>query len=272
MGLLQNLGKLARVAGTLVRTPSALGKVLLDPEETAVRERIEREYGLGRGLPTIDLLDLVPSLDERIDPYCFMNGSSRTIDLALLKALARRFPHCRYLEIGTLRGESLVNVASLAQECVSVSLSNADMQRLGWSNAHLKNNGLFLGDLTNLTPIGHDSRTLDFSTLGTFDLIFVDGDHGDECLRNDTKKAFQVLRDEHSMIVWHDYGLNYETVAWHMMAGILDATPKEERRYLYHVGNTLCAIYTRHQLPASMVEHPAIPNKVFTVSISARRL
>ena len=83
------------------------GRVLLDPYETEIQRRMDRVYGLGKGLPTIDLLDVVPDLDETVHPHCFMNGSSRTVDLAFLKALARKFPHCRYLEIGTLRGERI---------------------------------------------------------------------------------------------------------------------------------------------------------------------
>src|ERR1035437_6760233 len=102
---MRKLAKLAKIIGTLASNPKSLAKVLLDPEEIAFRNQMARAYSLGNGLPTIDLLDIVPGLDETIRPFCFMNGSSRTVDLALLKALARKVPNCRYLEIGTLRRE-----------------------------------------------------------------------------------------------------------------------------------------------------------------------
>jgi hypothetical protein len=54
--------------------------------------------------------------------------------------------------------------------------------------------------------------------------------------------------------------------------GILDGAPAGERKRLYHVSNTLCAIYTRGAFATSMVEHPAVPNKVFSVRVSARKL
>lgn len=268
--MLEKLQKLGRVATTLVRKPGALGKVLEWPDEWEYRERIQAQYGLGRGLPTIDLFDLVPGLDEHIDPYCFNNGSSRPIDLALLKALARRFPACRYLEIGTLRGESLRNVATVAAECVSLSLSNDDMAARGWSPGYLENNGLFLDGLPNLTRIGQDSQTFDFSSLGTFDMMFVDGDHTYRGVKNDTENVFRLLKDKRSIIVWHDYGAEYDTPAWSVMAGILDGCPSAERKHLYHVSNTLCAIYIRDQFVTHFAEHPVVPDKVFSVRITSR--
>ena len=266
------LAKLAKVAATIAASPSSLGKVLLDPYETGFRDRVTQLRGFEKGLPTIDLLDLVPGFDETIDPYCFMNGSSRTVDLALLKALARKFRGCRYLEIGTLRGESVVNVAAVAEECVSISLSNEEILERGWGGKFVENNGFFLRDTPNVKRIGHDSLTFDFSSLGKFDLVFVDGDHSYEGVRHDTRSAFSVLRDDNSVIVWHDYGVEYDSPSWRVMAGIVDGTPEGGRGRLYHVSNTLCAIYTRGEFATSVVEHPAVPNKVFSVRISARKL
>jgi len=201
-----------------------------------------------------------------------MDGSSRTVDLALLKALARRFRACRYLEIGTLRGESILNISQIADECVSVSLSDEEMKQRGWPENYLKNNGFFLHAVPRLTRIGQDSSTLDFSTLGKFDLVFIDGDHSYKGVLVDTRNAFSVLRDENSIIVWHDYGLEYKIPRWSVMRAILDAAPERERRRIYHVSNTLCAIYVRGELRFSIAIYPEVPNKVFTVRISAERL
>jgi hypothetical protein len=56
------------------------------------------------------------------------------------------------------------------------------------------------------------------------------------------------------------------------MAGILDAAPEQERGRIYHVSNTLCAIYVREGFQAAIVEHPAVPNKAFSVRVSAKKL
>lgn len=264
--------KLAKVISKIVSNPKSIGKVLLDPDELEWRTRVSRMYGLDRGLPTIDLLDLVPGIDETIAPYCYMNGSSRTVDLALIKAVARRFPDCRYLEIGALRGESLANVAEVARECVAVSLSDEEIIERGWGEEFRKNNGLFLGNVPNLTRIGHDSLTFDFSTIGTFDLVFVDGDHSYEGVLSDTRSAFSVRRNDDSIIIWHDYGFEYETTRWSVMAGILDGAPADARGHIYHVSNTLCAIYVNGAYRTSFAEHPVIPNKVFSVRVTAEAM
>jgi hypothetical protein len=269
---MSKLAKLAKVIGTIADNPKSLAKVLLDPEEIKFRDQITRMYGLGKGLPTIDLLDVVPGLDETISSYCFMNGSSRTVDLALLKALVRKFPRCRYLEIGTLRGESIVNISEIVEECVSVSLSNEEMEQRGWSGNYLKNNGFFLSNIPNLKRIGHDSSTFDFSTIGKFDVVFVDGDHSYEGVKADTRSAFSVLRNDNSIILWHDYGMEYEAPRWSVMAAILDGAPERERGRIYHISNSLCAMYVRATFATSFVVHPALPNKVFTVRVSAKKL
>jgi predicted O-methyltransferase YrrM len=266
------LAKHWKLIRTVVANPKTLANILMDPYENEIRSRLKRVYGLGEGLSTIDLLDVVPGLNETLSPYCFMNGSSRTVDLAMLKALARRFSDCRYLEIGTLRGESIANIAQVAKECVSLSLSDQEMVQRGWPENYLINNGFFLGQVPNLKRIGHDSSTYDFSTLGKFDLVFVDGDHSYEGVVSDTKNAFRVLRDENSIIVWHDYGMEYEAPRWSVMAGILDAAPEHARAHIYHVSNTLCAIYIREDFKTSFTVYPSVPNKVFAVTISATEL
>jgi predicted O-methyltransferase YrrM len=50
-----------------------------------------------------------------------------------------------------------------------------------------------------------DSATLDFSTLpGPFDVIFVDGNHRYENVKNDTLKSCTVLRPG-GVMIWDDY-------------------------------------------------------------------
>ena len=45
------------------------------------------------------------------------------------------------------------------------------------------------------------------------------------------------------MIVWHDYARNPEQVRWSVLAGILDGLPSEMHKHLYHISNTMCAVY-----------------------------
>jgi hypothetical protein len=264
------LSDLLRIAQALVRNPAALMRVVNEEEE--FRSRCER-MGFGQGLPQVDILDLFPDFDERVEPYSFLEGTSTTIDIALLTALARRVQNCRYLEIGTWRGESVANVAKHARECVSLSLSEREMRDLGWSDDFIRVHQFYSRGLPNVTHIGHNSRTFDFGSLGEgFDLVFVDGDHTYEGVRSDTNNAFRVLRNGTSVIVWHDYGATPETVRWDVLAGILDGCPPEQRRNLCHVSNTLCAVWLPQPVPTRSVRFPDPPNKTFAVSLSAKRV
>lgn len=261
------LQTLWKVLKQLTRDPRRLGNLIDHRAEE--RAYVAQAYGLGDGLPTVDLLDLLPGFEETVEPVSFLEGTSLPTDLALLKALARRFPQCRYLEIGAWRGESVANVAAVAAACVSISLSVAEMRQSGYHQELIDAHGFYSSKLPNVTHIGHDSRTFDYASLPEkFDLIFVDGDHTHESVRIDTQNAFKMLRSPEAMIVWHDYGHTRYSIQWHILAGILDGCPADRRGHLYHVSNTLCAIYSPRPLPAAIVQAPQIPTKTFRVNLT----
>jgi len=265
--------KAFEVVRALARNPQAISAVLKDEE--AGRQQVQEIYGLSQGLPTVDLLDLFPAFQVTVDPYSFLEGTSTILDIALLNAFAQGFDDCHYLEIGTWRGESVANVARYAKKCVSVSLSEAELRQFGFDDAFIRVHQFYSAGLENVQHIGHNSRTFDFAALpDRFDLTFVDGDHSLEAIQADTRSAFAMRRDERSVIVWHDYGATTERVRWNTLAGILDGCPPQERGRLYHVSNTLCAVYLPPAFATvdktSYTTFPAWPNKRFQVTISAQ--
>lgn len=237
------------------------------------QDHVISTYGMKAGLPSVDLLDVLPGFNTEIAPYTFLNGTSTTIDIAVLKTIAASFKDCTYLEIGSWRGESLANISEVAKECVSISLSDKEMREMGFPEKMIGVQRLFSKEKKNITYIEHNSMTLDFSKLNKkFDFIFVDGDHAYEAVKSDTANVFKLLKDENSIIVWHDYGLSFETVCWPVLAGILDGAPADKRKNIYHLSNTLCAIYTTKKLTTSKLEYPTLPNKNFRVRISAEKI
>lgn len=265
--------KLARTFKAMCRHPVLFAEYAVAFGDSAMREYVRAKHGFGDGLPQLDLLDLFPTFDESVTPYAFLEGGSTTIDLALLKALARRYDACRYFEIGSWRGESLANVASVASECISLSLSDQEMRNAGWGDRYLATARFFSRHLKNVVHIGHDSRTFDYTPYhGTCDLVFVDGDHSYDGVRSDTAHAFRLLRDERSVIVWHDYMRTSEDdLLWGVVAGLLDGAPAAARRHLCHVSNTLCAVYIQGEFRTSAAVVPSIPNKTFDVTIRGRK-
>ncbi len=235
------------------------------------------KYGLTNGLPVIDILQLFPNLSENIKSYSFLDGTSSLLDIALLKSLARRNAHCRYLEIGTWRGESIANVSEIASECVSIDLNENDVVANGYAKDFIKNMRFFSKDIKNIEYITHDSHTFDFSVFkDKFDLIFIDGDHSYEGVGVDTENAFKLLRNEKSVIVWHDYGTSPQKVRKNVLAGILDGCPTKHLKNLYHVSNTLCAIYINlepnDKIVPGYVPVNDLPTKSFEVSIIGKKL
>ena len=117
-----------------------------------------------------------------------------------------------------------------------------------------------------------DTQVGDWSVLTPgFDLVFVDGDHSSGGVRSDTRNVFGRLRDERSVIVWHDYCLHTPgKINWPVLAGIMDGCPADLRKHLYHVSNTLCAVFIRQHLPTRPLDLAEYPNKVFSIRIQAK--
>jgi predicted O-methyltransferase YrrM len=232
-----------------------------------------QKNGYENGLPSIDITEILPNLNETINHYTYLDGTSRVIDIVLLKGLAKQFTNCDYLEIGSWRGESIINVAENTNTCFSLSLSDKEMKEIGFKDKQIELNRYFIKDHPKITHIEANSQTFDFSLLKQkFDLIFVDGDHHFESVVKDTQNVFKLLKNENSIIVWHDYANSYESTRWEVLDAIIAGTPAENRKYLYKVSNTLCAIYTKRNYSSSKAIFPETPKKVFTVNISAHNL
>ena len=205
---------------------------------------------------------------ERVFPYAYLSGATMPIDIALLRALAKRYDVKEYLEIGTWRGESVANMAGVAQHCVTFNLPKEDIVRLTGNPQYADLHGFFSHMLGNVEQLYGDSQTYDFGPhFGKYDMVFIDGDHHYESVKKDTETAFRLLKGEHGIIVWHDYGLDPETIRWDVMMAILDGAPAEKRKHLYHVSNTLCAAYLPEDFPTHKLVPYETPRKYFEIDI-----
>ena len=259
--------KLFTVVGLILKQPSLLNKILDD--ENVNKKIVAEKLNLPQGHPSVDIAELVPDFDEIVEPFAFLEGGSMPIEIALLKALAKRFEKCNYLEIGTWRGESVANLASVAEHCVTINLTDDDMRRIGMTEKYIGLHRFFSKELKNVEHISCNSKTFDFSSLNKkFDLVYIDGDHHYDSVLNDTKNAFKLLRDENSIIVWHDYGDAIDNIRWDIVRGIAEGTPSEKRKNIYRISNTRSAIYTTQKVKTALVEYPQTPNKHFKVRIT----
>jgi len=246
---------------------------ILSFNEELFRSRIKEKYGLEQ-LPTIDITEIIPNLQEEISTYSFLEGTALITDIILLKSLARGYNNCTYLEIGSWRGESIVNVSEAAENCISITLSEDELRQMNFSEDIVKVHGVFSNNVKNIRTIKHNSQTYDFTKLKErFDLIFIDGDHSYPGVLSDTRQVFNLRKNSGSVIVWHDYGYSTERVKPSVLAAILDGIPVDKHCNLYHVSNTMCAIYIENQkFKTYYTKFPTYPDKKFSIKVIAYKI
>lgn len=265
------INKLFKSIGLILKQPALLNHVINDEEQW--QKRVAKKHQLAKGLPVVDINSLIPGFSGRLEIFSFLDGGSLPTDILLLKKLAEGIKNCSYFEIGTWRGESVANVAQEAKECYTLNLGDEDIRKLGFPEDYIKQQAFYSKKIPNITHLHGDSRTFDFAGQNKkFDLVFIDGDHHYEFVKNDTEKVFAHLLHEESIVVWHDYAHNPEKIRFEVLAGILDALPKEKHKNLYHVGNTLTAIYTKKQLNTAPLDPPVKPKHVFQVDLGVKEL
>lgn len=261
----EKIKAICQIFRQIANNPKSIFLVLKD--ETLFEKYLKKKYSITQ-FPTTDIRQFLKKENSMIERYAFLEGSSSITDIILLKSLAESISDCEYLEIGTWRGESIVNVATVAKHCTSINLSPEDIIAKGLPEKYARLHACLIKDEKNITQIHADSKNYDFHSLSKqFDLIFIDGDHSYEGVLSDTKKVFSLLKNDDAMIVWHDYGYNPELPRYSVIAAILDGLNKEEHANLYHVSNTICAIYTKKKLSAKFLEESVFPDKTFKIML-----
>ena len=255
----------------LLRNPRLLHYVF--EEGDFWRKYLKKQYQLPKGLPCIEIKEILPDFSVHLDKVAFLGGSSMPTDLALLKGLATTIPDCQFFEIGTWRGESVVNVAAAAKHCYTLNLSKAAIESMGLSSIYADLHGFFSKGKDNITHLEGNSMDYDFSQHPKMDLIFIDGDHQYRMVKNDTEKVFQHLVHDHTIVVWHDAAYHPEAMRMEVVAGVLDGLPAAARSRVYYVHNTMCAVYLPNSTPThDFLEFPKRPTTAFEINIKHRQL
>ncbi len=208
-----------------------------------------REHGLGKGLPTIYLDSLFNREFCDVGPISHLNAGMMAFDLALLRGLASLFQDCSYFEIGKFRSESLCNMAKVARECYALNRPAWETRKKGVRNKYMYMMGYYTRIMDNVVLLTGESQTFDFASLKKkFDIIFINSEHGYNRVLGDTRKAFEYLVHDQSIVVWHDYSYFPEQVRYEVLAGILDGMAPVDREQLFFVSKTKCAIFLRESL------------------------
>jgi len=205
-----------------------------------------KKYGVSE-FPILDFPSGSDNLD--INPYIFQPGNSTIPDILLLIFFSKNILKCNFLEIGSWRGETLKNLEQYCETLTSLTLGKEEMKEMGISESFIVQNGLFQKDINKLKQVFKNTHSFDFADLNQkFDLIFIDGDHSYAGVLNDTKKVFQNCVHENTVVVWHDYK-DAQGIRYSVLAGILNGIPESYIKNVYHIQDTLCAVY----IPSSVL-------------------
>jgi len=256
---------LAKGISLLIRNPALLN-TLIDQEDQ--HELIVKEsFQLKTGFPEVDYFKLWDADTEEVFPFAFLDGGSLPTDLALLRILAKKLNAQTYFEIGTWRGESVSNVASIIPNCFTLNLSTDQMRARNWAEDYIQLHGHYSSSIKSITHLHGDSRDFDFTEyIGKMDLVFVDGDHHYLSVVQDTLTAFKLIRPG-GIIVWHDYGHSPENIRWNVAHAILEGCPQEMREQLYAISNTLCAAYLPFEVQTQTRHYPRKPENSFKITL-----
>ena len=132
--------------------------------------------------------------------------------------------------------------------------------------------GHYSNGIKNVHFLKSDSKYFDFKSYRKqFDMVFIDGNHSFEYVKNDTKIALELIKDENSVIAWHDYKMMGE-LNKKVLAGILAGIPESEHKHLFSLNQSNLAIYSKaFNFHKRLIGKWEIPEVKFIVSIELNR-
>lgn len=185
------------------------------------------------------------------------------IDTAILLSLSKLVNARTLFEFGTFLGIQTLNMAAnLSGDCRIYTLDlddtvagpawqqeeDAVLSRKHFTHQHR----LAFMDTpleSKITRIFGDSNKYDFARFaGAMDLVYVDGGHDLETLKNDTRNAFEMLSPGRPVcIAWHDYGNSTYPQVKAYLDEISNAKP------IFHVEESWTCFHLQNPAPG-MVE------------------
>lgn len=269
---MKKIGKVFKAFFEIIKQPSLLN-LIVEREENWRKILVQKHPSFAQGLPVIPISSVMTKNSFEVNPFSFLDGGSLITDLGLLNEFAKQEISNSYFEIGTWRGESVTNVSKYIDECYTLNLSAEEIIQLGNNKKYAEMHGFYSKGNPKITHLEGNSHFFDFKALGkTFDLIFIDGDHHYVSVKNDSQKIFEHLTHENSIVVWHDYTFNPEHIRSEVLLGILDGVPEKFHKNLYHVSNTMCAVFIPDDYfvktqATKKLSYPNTPETIFQIDV-----
>lgn len=151
--------------------------------------------------------ELFPGIENESVPIGAINeqtGHTNKTDMLYVTAVAKYVRAAKMFEFGTYMGRTTLYLAH--------NNPQGQVHTLNLPPERDPRYAPFMGVLfkgqeeeKRITQLHTDSREFDTTPYRQqFDFVFVDGDHSYELVKNDTQKAFELLKPG-GIIMWHDY-------------------------------------------------------------------
>jgi hypothetical protein len=145
------------------------------------------------------------------------------------------------------------------------------MAEFGISADFIAVEGCLIPPQSHYKQIYANSLSFNFKSLyEKFDVIFIDGDHSTHAVKIDTVNALQLLKDDDSVIIWHDCGYTVNDFRYDVLEGKLRGVKEENHKYIYRIQNTLCCIYTKSPIHYSNGKNINLPQSLFDINIKIK--
>ncbi|SCB42587.1 Predicted O-methyltransferase YrrM [Bradyrhizobium shewense] len=215
----------------------------LEAELGGLFNRMLLELGFGKTLEASNIRELyAEEIFEGIGkmslPLSISNEASHHenhMDMMFVVAAAKLRNAKRIFEFGTYMGRTTCGLASISKEVkvFTLNLPPNEDQRYGPYIGRLIQDSPYKNRIEQLFS---DSRRFDTTNYAaSMDYIFVDADHSYEGIRNDTLKAFEMLKPG-GMVVWHDYAPKSPGVFGYLQELSIE-------RPLFRIRNTCLVLY-----------------------------
>lgn len=166
-------------------------------------------------IPTVSIKEIV--LKEAplcMSIYSRRDGHLTHYELMVLAAITRHLSPRKILEIGTFDGVSTLHLAlNSPEDCkidtldlLELDQSSHDIEDLKYIIDKEKRHKIYTSHPKQEKIQEHqgNSLTYPFDRFKAPQLIFIDGGHGYDTVKNDTEKSLTILANE-GWIIWHDY-------------------------------------------------------------------
>jgi predicted O-methyltransferase YrrM len=200
-----------------------------------------------------EILPIQPGLRITLEHLPGRGVGTPIDELAYLALITRALQPKKIFEIGTFHGRTALNFAlNSPQDCQVYTLDLPPADKQSGTQDVYKTDAAIIQQAQpgedyrdkdvagKINQLYGDSTHFDFSPYhGQIDLVFVDGAHHYQAVRQDTSNALQMARTD-GYIVWHDFANfgDYNDVT----RAILDTLPRES---VTQISNTQLAIFRK---------------------------